>query len=234
MTDTHDPETVRILHAFADHGVESEVLSGYGTVTRWTIDPRANPFVDETATVDLMDEYPGGSFDLGLFHPRCTDEANMTSIDGDPSEHENQIPRAREIAEATCDHYIIENKPRDDLRDPVVLNGKQWGMNIKYERAFETTFSVKPPPRERELPTEVSPYFYSDRTRRWWLAEKGYRHPWPKQHLAKNSVPAPYLECLLQSWLKSVGTRDAKPAQDNNGRRPRPIEPDQSELVEAR
>jgi len=230
MTDTDAQYS--ILHAFADHGVESEVLATFGAVTRWTIAPRPNPYVDETVAVDLMDNIPEGKFDFGLFHPRCTDVSEMTSISGDPDEHENQVSRAREIAKATCDYWVIENKPRDDLRDPTILNGKQWGLPIKYERAFESNFLIETPPRERELPTGAYSYFYSDFSHEWWLATKGYRHRWPKQHLAKNALPACYVGHLIRSWLETVDERDAAPSQDNNGRKPRRIGPGQMELTE--
>jgi hypothetical protein len=224
-------DTPLIGHFFADYGVESEVLATYGTVVRATINPRPNPYVDITYQIDLLDSLPAGKFDLLLLHPRCTDKSDMTSIDGDPDDYANQIPRAREIAETIADDYIIENKPRDDLRNPTVLNGKMYGLPIKYERAFETSFPVRNPPRERQLPGKtVSPYFYSDRDLDWWLATKGYRHRWPKQHLAKNAVPAPYLQTLIRSWLESTRSRNGEEVQDNNGRAPRKTTHEQATL----
>jgi hypothetical protein len=84
----------------------------------------------------------------------------MTNISGDTEDHANQIPRAREIAIEIADDYVIENKPRDDLNNPVVLNGNMFGLPIKYERAFETSFPVSSPPRERQLGEKtVTPYY---------------------------------------------------------------------------
>lgn len=231
MTDSKS-ETV-ILHCFADHGVESEVLSTYGSVRRYTIEPRENPYIDETVQMDLMDEMSDEKADLGLFHPKCTDKSQMTSISGDPDDHETQIARSREIAEATCEHYILENKPRDDLRNQVVLNGKMYGLPIHYERAFETTFPVRTPPRERQLVEKtVSPYFFSDRTHDWWLSTKGYRHRWPKEHLAKNALPACYVQTLVRSWLQATNEKDAATIPDNNGAPPREVTDDQATLTE--
>lgn len=229
----NDDLDTAILHAFADHGVESEVLSTYGTVARYTIEPRENPYVDETVQIDLMEEMPDETFDLALLHPLCTDRSDMTSISGDPEDHENQIPRAREIAQEVASDYIIENKPRDELRDPTVLNGMMFGLPIHYERAFETSFPVESPPRERTLGEKtVSPYFYPDRTHEWWLATKGYRHPWPLEHFAKNALPAPYVQHLVRSWLQATNERDAATARDNNDPAPREVTPDQATLVE--
>lgn len=223
----------RIGHLFADYGVESEVLATYGSVFRATIDPRPNPFVDETVQMDLMAETPDVALDLAILHPKCTDKSQMTSISGDPADHENQIPRAREIARTIADDYVIENKPRDDLRNPTRLNGRMFGLPIHYERAFETSFPVGEPPRERQLVDKtVSPYFLSDRTHDWWLSVKDYRHRWPKDHLAKNALPAVYVQHLVRSWLETVNERDATEVQDNNGAPPREIAEDQATLVE--
>jgi len=236
MSDTYTDGTdrYRILHAFADHAVESEVLSTVGTVTQWTRGPRPNPHVAETVTVDLMKRVPSGQFDLAVLHPRCTDESDMTSISGDPDDHENQIPRAREIAEQVAEDYVIENKPRDDLRDPTTLHGRMFGLPLSYERAFETTFPVRSPARHQPLDEKtVTPYYYSDRTRRWWAAAKGYRGDYPKQHLAKNALPAAYVRCLVRSWLESLDTRDAEVPQDNNSPAPPKVADDQTTLVQA-
>jgi len=222
-----------IAHLFADHGVESEVLSAFGHVTRFTIDPRPTPFVDETVQMDLMADMPSGSFDLALLHPNCGDVADTTSITGDPNEQEFQITRAREIAESIADHYVIENKPRDELRNPTVMTGYQFGLPFEYKRGFESTFSIKTPVREQQLTEKpVTPYFYSDRSKEWWMAAKGYRGDYPKAHVAKNAVPSIYVETLVRSWLEAVNGRDATVPQDNNDPAPRKVEDDQSDLTE--
>jgi hypothetical protein len=210
--------TYRIGHFFADYGVESEILSTVGSVVRVTIDPEPNEFVDETIQADLMDETPDLDLDLGVFHPRCTDVSRMTSISGSTDDHENQIPRARELARQVADDYIIENRPRDDLRDPAVLNGRMFGLPIEYERAFETSFPVKTPPRERTLGKKtVSPYFYPDRSAEWWRSVKGYRGGYPTEHLAKNAIPAQYIQFIVRSWLEARNGRDTATPRDNSG-----------------
>jgi len=233
-TSTGGTDRYRILHAFADHAVESEVLSTVGTVTRWTHDPRPSPHVGETVTVDLMECVPSGQFDLAVLHPRCTDKSDMTSISGDPDDHENQISRAREIAEQVAGDYVIENKPRDDLRDPTVLHGRMFGLPLAYERAFKTTFPVQSPPRHQSLGEKtVTPYYCPGRTREWWAATKGYCSDYPKQHLAKNALPSAYVRCLVRSWLESLGTRDAEVPQDNNQPAPPKVADDQATIPEA-
>jgi len=221
-----------IVHAFADYGVESEALSAHGDVYRFTIDPRPNEYVTETVTMDLLEETPDVKADLGLFHPKCTRYSEMTSISGEPEEHENQIPRAREIARETCEHWIIENKSNAPLEDATVLDGKMFGLPIAYERGFETSFPVEAPPRFGELPTECSTYFSADRSKAWWRTTKGYLGDYPKEHLVKNCLPAAYVHCLVRSWLKAVNDRDAAVAQNNNGRAPPKVADDQSTLVQ--
>ncbi len=213
-----DPQ---MLHCFADHGIESEVLGGFGEVLRVGIDPRskshstaiaadAHVAVDDKAwKFPIKDDV---TFDLGVFHPVCSKWAETTSISGDPDEHENMIPSARALAQKHCDHYVIENVPRAPLHDPVVLNGRMFGLPIEYERGFETSFHVPQPPRERQLLTnegpsetaETSSFFFSERSREWWAAAKNYTPgQYPKAHLAKNSIPAPYIYYLLRAWLRT-------------------------------
>jgi DNA (cytosine-5)-methyltransferase 1 len=42
--------------------------------------------------------------------------------------------------------YCIENTPGAPLRDPVILCGLSFGLNVKRHRLFETNFPVKPVP----------------------------------------------------------------------------------------
>lgn len=226
--DSDDQKTPRILHCFADYGTESEVLSGFGDVVRigvQTRDTNDSIPINADAHIDPPDDEeddgrakPTGlpfrddvTFDLGVFHPVCSRWAATTSISGTPEKHKNMIPSARAIAEQHCDHHIIENVPRAPLRDPTVLNGRMFGLPIEYERAFETSFHVPQPPRERRLLTndgpskkaETSSFYFSERSREWWAATKGYRpRRYPKSHLAKNTIPAPYIYYLLRAWLQ--------------------------------
>jgi len=225
-------DRLRIAHLFADYGVEAEALASIGEVHRFTIDPVPNEFVAETTAMDLMDETPDGTFELAVFHPRCSKWTDMPGVD--PEDHPNQIPRAREIADEIAADYIIENKPRAPLKDAVTLNGRMFGLPLAYERAFETSFDVPQPPMQQTFGEKtVTPYFYSDRTRSWWASTKGYTGEYPKQHLAKNALPAAYVRFLTRSWLESLDTRDAEVPQDNNDPAPTEIHPNQVDLVQA-
>lgn len=199
----------KILHGFADHGVESQALSVYGDVTRATINPHPNDY-SEVVTADLSqpDELPfeEGEFDLAVLHPPCTAYSDMPGANkhGDAPE---LIPEAREIGQRYATHYVVENKPAAPLHEPVVLDGRMFGLPIKYERAFETSFPVEQPPRIARLgdTAETSPFFYTERSTEWWKAAKGgIRGDYPGEHVAKNSIPLPFIHHLVRGWLDAT------------------------------
>jgi hypothetical protein len=208
-----------ILHCFADYGVESEILSWYGDVVRVGIEPldtndsepiKADAHIlgdDKDWDIPFKDDV---TFDLGVFHPVCSKWAATTSISGDPDDHTNMIPSARSIAERYCDHYVIENVPRAPLEDPIVLDGRMFGIPIKYERAFETNFDVPQPPRYQRFwgkdgdtgTAETSSFFFTERSRKWWASVKTVPpRDYPKQHLAKNTIPGQYIHHVCRAWL---------------------------------
>lgn len=195
---------MRILHCFADRGVEADTLSNFGDVVRVGIDAKASDTSDaikaDAKELPFRDDV---TFDLGVFHPPCTKWSSMPSADRDNAE--NLIPLARDIAYCYCDHWIIENKPGAPLDDPVLLDGHMFGLPIEYERGFETSFHVDQPPKQSKL-AETSPFFYSNRSREWWAAVKGCRCEYPKQHIAKNTIPAAYLNYLMQHYAKADDT----------------------------
>lgn len=217
-----DSDEPLILHCFADYGTESEVLSDYGQVIRIGINPHdvndSEPIAADAHIKDEDGEKNWGlplqesvTFDFGVFHPVCSKWAYTTSISGDPDEHTNMIPSARSIAGRYCDHYVIENVPRAPLNDPTVLDGRMFGLPIEYERAFETNFRVPQPPRHKrfwgrdgqEDTAETSSFFFTERSRRWWGSVKGVPvQAYPKQHLAKNVIPAAYIHHLCRAWLR--------------------------------
>lgn len=201
---------MRILHAFADRGVESQALSNFGTVTRLTVDPVSNNYSSAIAGDCRNPPFDDSvQFDFGLLHPPCTKWSDMPSAD--TANAENLIPAARNLAEEYCDEWIIENKPRAPLRNPTILNGKMFGLPIKYERAFEASFDIPETPDEQSIETEISPYFYSDRSKEWWCSIKGCSTDFPKQHVAKNALPSAYVEFLVRKYFEATNTRD----QDN-------------------
>jgi hypothetical protein len=214
-------EELRILHCFADYGAECEILSDYGEVLRIGVDPKDNDVsVAISADAHINDEEKGWSFplqddvhfDLGVFHPVCSKWSSTTSISGDPDNHVNMIPSARKIAREYCEYHIIENVPRAPLNNPIILNGRMFGLPIEYERAFETNFNVPQPPRYKQFwaqdgpeeNAETSSFFFTEKSRRWWGSVKGVpARSYPKQHLAKNVIPGAYIHHLCRAWLEA-------------------------------
>jgi hypothetical protein len=201
---------VRILHAFADVGMECMVFAGHGHVTRASIEPQANPWDDEVQQRNLLDDEPDGQFDLGLFHPVCSKWAGPTSISGDREDHENMIPRARELAKEHCDHWVIENVPAAPLEDAITLDGRQFALPIAYRRSFETSFDVSEPAQYGTIDNaQTSTHYHSEHSKEWWATMKGYgpaaaEHT-TKKHIVKNCLPVPYLRHLLTAFYEATG-----------------------------
>lgn len=196
-----DSEALLIYHVFADRGVESEVLEGYGEVVRLGLDPFEN---DHSAAVrgDARRPPLRAGADLVVCHPPCHQWAESTRYMPDREErYENLIPRAREVARELGDHYIIENVPKAPLRDPVVLNGRMFNMPIHHERAFETSFPVSQPSEIVTRADETTWWEEYSRPLEWWKAAKGYGDDYEKDSLVKVAVPRQYLEYLLQFYL---------------------------------
>lgn len=217
---------IRILHGFADHGVEAEALVAYGEVIRVGLDPRdTNRSQPVKADCNQL-PFEEGAFDLGVFHPECARFSPVTSISGNPEDHPNQIPLAREIGRRYCDHYIIENRPEaakdnDGLQTPpdgsmFTLDGRQFGLPLRFERAFETSFPVHRRPYQQPLRQEISPYFSADRSTEYWRALKGYSGPYTKSALARNAVPRSFVDFIMREYWHHVGETDSKPARSQH------------------
>lgn len=200
---------MKILHCFADHGTEAEVMGCYCDVVRVGINARDTN--DSTAIRADAHALPfdGEAFDFGLFHPPCTKWSDMPGANKN-GDAPDLIPLSREIAEEHCRYWVIENKPRAPLKDPTILNGKMFGLPIEYERAFESNFELEQPPRQAFLAkTESSSYFYSEMSREWWASVKGIdAERYTKHALCKNSLPAAYVHHIMRSYLRASDRAD--------------------------
>ena len=196
---------MNILHVFANTGAENPCLSRYGDIVRVGLDVTPNEYSDgiqaDARALPFTDD---AQFDLGVFHPPCGGVSPMSDTgSGSREDWPDLIPVAREIAHAHCEHWVIENKPRDSLDAEVVLDGHMFNLGIKYERAFETSFPVEQPPKQRKL-AETSTFFYTEWCRGEWATVKGSSMEFSKEHLAKNTIPAAYLEYLLRFYYRAV------------------------------
>ena len=200
---------MKILHCFADKGAENPCLSRYGDVYRFSIDVTPNEYSEavqcDARQLPIQDNV---TFDLGVFHPPCTKWSTMPGANKD-GKAPNLLPLSREIAHKYCTDWIIENRPNAPLKDPVVLDGHMFNLGIEYERGFETSFPVEQP-RKQDTLAETSPFFYSNRSREWWASVKGTDTDFAKQHIAKNTIPAAYLDYLLRHYAQARDETDRK------------------------
>jgi len=210
--------TARILHLFADLGIEDEVLHTFGEVTRVGIDPDPNPF-STVIQADATDPPLGGGFDLAVAHPPCQRWSVATEGGGNPGEHPDLIDESREVCERLADHHIIENVRDAPLRDPVVMSGGQFGLPIHYPRAFETSFPVDHPQPAPRWSPEVGPLAEQGQSGKAWVGQnvgwrlaKGYSHEWPARPLKRHGIPAAYVRRLLYWWL-AARNGDTRPEQ---------------------
>lgn len=198
----------RILHCFADQGVESEALEAYGNVVRVGINPTdTNDSQPIRADANALPFKDSVEFDLGLFHPPCPKWANQTEIHGDRSDHENLIPLARKLADDYCREYIIENVPGAPLNDPVTLNGGMFGLPLHYERCFETSYHVDQPRNQARLGGGHETFEEHHKTGGWngsrelWKSAKGYSGEYEAESFKRAAVPRAYVDYLVRPLL---------------------------------
>lgn len=201
MKDTDEP---LIYHIFADVGVESEALSAYGRVVRVGLDPvDTNDSEPVKADAKHLPLAPGA--DLAVLHPPCQRWSRATRVDGNPEEWPDLIPLAREIGREYAEDYIIENVPEAPLHDPLVLQGRHFGIPLAYSRAFETSFPTEtPPPVQKQLDNHLYDGSWSG-TVDYWKTLKGYSGDYPSRDFKRSGIPRPYIDFLVRSWLSNCG-----------------------------
>ena len=201
--------SLSILQVFADRGAENPTLSNYGKVTRLSINIEPNEYSDAVqCDANHLPLQPDAQFDIGWFHPPCGGASIMSETgDGSRDDWPDLIPLSREIADQHCNHHVIENIPRESLNEEVILTGHMFELGIKQERGFETSFRIEQPPRQKQL-AETSPFFYTEKPHGWWAGVKGSSTEFPKAHLAKNTIPAAYINYIMRHHAKAVNTED--------------------------
>jgi len=198
-----------ILQCFADTGAETPTLSRYGTVHRVGLDAKPNEW-SQAIQADCNDLPISDDviFDLGWFHPPCAGVSPMADTgSGNREDWPDLIPVARNIANKQCDHWIIENKPRDSIDAEVTLDGHMFELGIEYERAFETNFPVEQPVKQSRL-AETSTFYYTEWSKGEWAAVKGSSVKFDKQHLAKNTIPSAYIDHIMKHYYRATDSED--------------------------
>jgi DNA (cytosine-5)-methyltransferase 1 len=84
--------------------------------------------------------------DFSAIHasPPCQGYTGMRAVKAD---HPRLIEPTRELLEATGISYVIENVEgaRAELRDPVTLQGRHFGLHVERKRLFETNWLLFAP-----------------------------------------------------------------------------------------
>jgi len=198
---------MRILHCFADTGIECEALSAYGETVRVGLNPTDNQYTDTLIKSDAKELEFDTTFDLGLFHPPCQKWAVGSYTSGNPAErHDNLIPVARKLAQEYCDNWIIENVPQAPLNNPVTLNGGMFGLPLHYERSFETNYHVDQPRNQTRLTDNGWFDTHHENggfqgNKQLWKSAKGYTHDWPSRELKRTAIPRAYINYLIRPLL---------------------------------
>lgn len=203
---------MKILQVFADTGAENPALSRYGEITRVSREIEPNKWsTGIEAEITDIDSFPiesGDKFDIGWFHPPCGGVSPMSDTgSGNRDGWPDLIPLSREIADGYCEHYVIENKPRESINAEVTLDGHMFNLGVEYERAFETSFPVEQPAKQNKL-AETSPFYYSEKSLEWWVGVKGTERTFSKQHIAKNTIPAAYIDYIMRHYGEFVDVDD--------------------------
>lgn len=202
---------MKILHVFADRGAENPTLSNYGDVYRFTLNAYSNDYSQavqcDAHQLPIKDDV---TFDIGWFHPPCGGVSPLSDTNtGSREDWPDLIPLSREIANKYCDHWVIENKPRESLDTTVTLDGHMFNLDIAYERAFECSFDVEQPPKQNKI-AETGPFTYSEKPHGWWCGVKGTSTEFPKDHVAKNTIPADYINYIMRHHYEATD-QEARP-----------------------
>lgn len=200
---------MKILQAFADKGAENPCLDRYGDVYRvgWKAERNDYSMAIKGNAQDLPID-PDVAFDLGFFHPPCGGVSPMSDTGGGSRDDwPDLIPLSRELGKQYCEHYVIENKPRDSIDTEVTLNGFMFELGIKYERAFESTFLIEQPPNQNKI-ADTSPFYYSEWSKGEWASVKGTTLDFTKEHIAKNTIPAVYLDYIMKYYYRHTDAED--------------------------
>ncbi|MGW4395532.1 DNA methylase [Amycolatopsis nivea] len=134
----------------------------------------------------------GHEFDLIALSPPCQHYSPLNAYNH--HDYPDLIAPARDAVLATGRPYVIENveAARPELRDPILLCGPMFGLNLYRHRLFESNLPITAPEhaphgplcvRNGYLPTPERPY----------MSIHGGRHSRAWQHRACHEMGLPHL-----------------------------------------
>lgn len=90
--------------------------------------------------IEYLEETELSQFDLIHASPPC--QAYSWSARQSGINHPELIDIVREILEAKCVNYVIENVVGAPLKDPITLEGPMFGLKVIRKRLFETNWPL--------------------------------------------------------------------------------------------
>jgi DNA (cytosine-5)-methyltransferase 1 len=174
--------------------------------------------------------YPLEDFDLIWASPPCQ---GFTAYKRRP-EHvrprPNLIPAVRERVAASGIPYIIENVEgaREHLRDPVVLCGSMFGLDVRRHRLFETSFPVRQPACRHELQAPRFAQATNRKNKRCTVEVGVYRIPlavqrkamgidWMSLHSLSLKRSRPRIRTTSRASICGAPSRRSWPYRPNSG-----------------
>ncbi|MET9483514.1 SAM-dependent methyltransferase [Streptomyces sp. NPDC006638] len=145
--------------------------------------------------IDYIREH-GAEFDLVHGSPPCQAWTPLNAYNH--KTYPELIAPARDAMRTTGRPYVIENveAARSELRNPIMLCGPMFGLNLYRHRLFETSgFTPTPPPHTRHqalcsrngyLPTNDRPF----------MTITGGRHSRAWQHAAAETMGTPWITTI--------------------------------------
>jgi DNA (cytosine-5)-methyltransferase 1 len=138
----------RLLDLFCGAGGASMGYHRAGfDVTGVDLHPQKNypfPFVQYDAIDYLMEE--GWRFDAVHASPPCQRYSTMSSCrPGLSEDYPDLVDPTRELLEELRRPWVIENVPGSPLKNPIILCGHMFGLELYRHRLFETSFDITAP-----------------------------------------------------------------------------------------
>lgn len=189
---------MRLLHAYVENAIESEVLSEWGEVTAVGHEYGSGRNVDTFIEADIRDmpfDLPlDNRYFFGLFHPPCGRFSRAT-----PNRSKDKFPDliewTRFVAENTCKYWVIENVPRAPLKNATYLEGSIFDLDIRYKRGFETNYHLEQP----DIPyTTGYSYNIQSISKERARVLKGYEGDYPVHAITRNCIPSQYVKYLVE------------------------------------
>ena len=156
-------------------------------------------------------------YDLIWASPPCQAFTAYARRHGHVKPRPNLIPAVRNLLANSGTPYIIENVPgaREHMKEPVVLCGSMFGLDVRRHRLFETSFTVRQPRCRHDLQTPRFPPATNRKNLRRTVEVGVWRIPldiqrramgidWMTREELSQAIPPAYAEYLAVELRQSL------------------------------